>query len=550
MSQTPVKPYLDIHDWIMREEIKNEKGDRIEFDEHPFLFDIYADQTQHLTVMKAAQVGLTTAEMLKNHFDAKQYNLDIIYTLPTDGDVKVMVGGKMNRIIANNPTMLNDVTDKDSVESKQIGGSMIYFRGTFTKKAAMMTPADRVVHDEIDSSKLEVISDFQARLQHSKHKQTHVFSHPSLPETGVHAEWIQSDQKHWFVKCPHCSHWQYLSWNMEDPSKMSVDLIRKKYICKKCKKDLPRYSIRDGQWVARYPERSDKRSGYWVPLLICTWISPEWLVDKFQHKDTTKEFFYTKILGIPHADASSKLLRKSFMQNLTGKPYAPGNNERVVLGIDTGLKLDYVIGDKHGVFYQDDCEEYKTLDGYMDRWKKMIAVIDAGGDLIGSRAFAARWPGRVFLCYLGGDKKNNEIFKWGKKDEHGAVHVDRNRAIQLVVDEFRTARIPVHGTEEDWYEYWLDWNNLSKLKILDSETNAIKGYKWVRSGRDHRALATVFWRVGMSRFATTGEIIGTIADEAKPNSYEIGPDNTVSFDPEKLFDLMEDEEQNDWRVPS
>jgi len=54
----------------------------------------------------------------------------------------------------------------------------------------------------------------------------------------------------------------------------------------------------------------------------------------------------------------------------------------------------------------------------------------------------------------------------------------------------------------------------------------------------------------MSRFATTGEIIGTIADEAKPNSYEIGPDNTVSFDPEKLFDLMEDEEQNDWRVPS
>jgi len=160
----------------------------------------------------------------------------------------------------------------------------------------------------------------------------------------------------------------------------------------------------------------------------------------------------------------------------------------VVLGIDTGLKLDYVIGDKHGVFYQDDCEEYKTLDGYMDRWKKMIAVIDAGGDLIGSRAFAARWPGRVFLCYLGGDKKNNEIFKWGKKDEHGAVHVDRNRAIQLVVDEFRTARIPVHGTEEDWYEYWLDWNNLSKLEDnwiqeTNDNTKDTSGYDQVRSPR-------------------------------------------------------------------
>lgn len=537
------KQYLDIHDWLITEEIKNEKGEAIEFDSHPFLFDIYSDNSQNLTVMKAAQVGMTTCEMLKNHFDAKQYKMDIIYTLPTDSDVKVMVGGKTNRIIAANPCMLADVADKDSVESKQVGQSMIYFRGTFTKKAAMMTPADRLVHDEIDTSKLDVVSDYQARLQHSKWKQTHTFSHPSLPETGIHTYWKESDQKHWFVKCPSCNHWQFLSWDLEDESKMSIDIEKEIFVCKKCRKEIPNYARRNGQWVAKYKDRDI--SGYWIPLLIAPWITAEEIVKKWKHPDTTQEFFYTKILGLPFADSASKLLRTSFFQNLTDEAYAPGSDKRVVIGIDTGLRLDFIIGDDQGIFYHGDCDEYRELDDYMKRWPKAIAVIDAGGDLIGSRAFQERWPGRVFLCYLGGDRKTKEIFKWGKGDEHGAVTVDRNRAIQLVVDEFRQNRIPVHGNENDWYEYWLDWNNLAKIKVLDPQTNQVKGYKWVRSGRDHRALATVFWRVGMSRFAGMGDIINPSPKVPAERGYTINPDQTVDVN---LHDFLQEDEEKDWRI--
>lgn len=544
MAKSP-SDYISIHDWIIQEKIKNEKGDLIEFDSHPFLFDIYADQSQNLTIMKAAQVGLTTAEILKNHFDAKKYKMDIIYTLPTDGDVRVMVGGKVNRIIANNPSMLEDVADKDSVEQKQVGNSMIYFRGTWSKKAAMMIPADRLAHDEKDASKLDVVADYQARMQHSKFKQTHTFSHPSLPETGVHADWLQSDQKHWVVTCPHCSYRQSMSWDTENPRKMSVDMDLMMFICKRCRKKLPDYSRREGHWVAKYPDRS--WSGYWVPLLIAPWMSATELVKKFQHRDTTTEFWYTKILGLPYADASSKLLRESFFQNLTGKSYAPTVDERVVLGIDTGLRLDYVLGNKHGLFFHGDCKDYGELDKIMERWPKCIAVIDAGGDLIGSRAFAERWIGRVFLCYFGGDKKKNDIFDWGTGDNHGAVTIDRNRGIQLTVDEFRTKRVPVHGTEEEWFEYWTDWNNLAKIKVLDPDTNVVKGYKWIRSGRDHRALATVCWRAGMSRFAGMGAI-DIPKETPKQNSYMIEQGNKVSFNPKEFFDKIEEEEEYDWRM--
>lgn len=546
MAKSENKTYRDIHEWLIAEDVKNEKGERIEFDSHPFLFDIYADQSQYLTIMKAAQVGLSTAAILKNHFDAKKQHLDIIYTLPTDADTRTFVGGKVNRIIANNKAMLNDVADKDSIEQKQVGDSMIYFRGTWTKKAAIMVTADRLVHDEKDSSKLDIIADYQARLQHSKHKQVHTFSHPSLPETGVHADWLQSDQKHWFVKCPHCGKWQFLSWNTEEPAKMSIDLERKIYICKKCRKHLPDYARREGQWVAKYPDR--KWSGYWVPLLIAPYMSAAEIVDKFNHPDTTAEFFYTKVLGLPFADATSKLLRQSFFQNLTGKAWAPPSDDRVIMGVDTGLRLDYVLGNKSGLFFHGDTDRWEDLDELMRRWPKLVTFIDAGGDLIGSRAFVERWPGRAFLVYLGGDRKKNELISWGQKDEHGAATADRNRMIQLVIDEFRSKRIPVHGTEQDWFEYWLDWNNLSKIKVLDPETNQVKGYKWVRNGRDHRALATVFWRVGMSRFAGMGGIVNPTPEATGPKSYMVDPDQTVSFDPKEFFDKLEEHETDDWRV--
>lgn len=537
--------YRDIHEWIIDEEIKNEKGDKIDFDDHPFLFDIYSDQSQYLTVMKGAQVGMSTCQIIKNHNDAKHHKMDIIYTLPTDADVKVFVGGKVNRIIAANQSMIDDVADKDSIEQKKVGQSMIYFRGTWTKKAAIMVTADRLVHDEKDSSKLDVVSDYQARLQHSKFKQIHTFSHPDLPETGVDADWLKSDQKHWFIQCPHCKEWQYMSWDIENPKNMSVCMERKIFICKKCKKKMPDYARRNGQWVAKYKDK--KWSGYWVPMLIAPWISAEDIIEKYEDPNSSMHFFYTKVLGLPYADASSKLLRKSFFQNLTGKRYAPDKNERVVIGIDTGLRLDYVIGNHNGLFYQDDCDDYETLNNLMIRWPKAIAVIDQGGDLIGARQFHARWPGRVYLCAFMGDRRTKELAVWGKGDEQGTVSVERNRILQLCVDEFRNKRILVHGTEDEWFEYWKDWNSLAKIKVLDPETNVVKGYKWVRSGRDHRACATAFWRVGMMRFAGMGGIVEKEAPK-NPNSYMIEPNQTVKFNPEEFFDKIEEEQEHDWRL--
>lgn len=543
--------------WIIDNRIKNEKGDLIEFYDHPFLYDIYLDQSPNLVVKKGAQVGLSTLEILRNHYDAKNEKMDIIYTLPTDNDVSIFVGGKVNRIIQNNPCMMEDTKDKDSIEQKAIGKSMEYFRGTWTKKAAIMITADRLVHDEKDSSKQDVIADYQARLQHSNFKQTHVFSHPSVPNNGVDMEWQISDKKEWFITCPHCAKEQYLSWHTEDPKKMSINLETKEYVCKKCGGVLDDDVRRGGRWVKKIATPT-KWSGYHVSLLMSPRHSAADVIEKYNEVllgKQTMDYFYNKILGEAYSGGGNSVTQDVILgQVTTDKNQYAG---RMVVGVDTGVKLRYVYGNRQGLLGFGECDDYtpdevnnlpldKTLEYFLKTFPNCIMVIDQGGDIIGSRKLRAKYPGRVFLCHYARDRKTMQLMRWGQGDESGNVNVDRNRMIQLVIDEFREKRLKLYrGTEESWYDYWLHWSHI--YRTVEEDTLGVKQYVWHRSDRDDWVHATVYWRVGIDRFGGTGIVINPTPDP-EPTSYLVNPDQTVNFNPDEMFKFADrDEDDDEWR---
>jgi hypothetical protein len=472
--------------------IKNEQGLPLEFKDRRFLIEIYKDLSPLQVVMKAPQIGLTTLMTIKSLWVAYYLHKDIIYTLPTQSDVQGMAAGSINRIVAQNPIFNEWVKDHDSVESKRVGTQTIHYRGTWTGKQAMMVPSQLNIHDEVDASKSDIIEQYETRLQSTANGWRWYFSHPSLPDYGVDKFWQISDQKHWFITCPTCEEAQYLSW----PD--SIDKDRRCYQCKSCKAELSDDTRRNGVWVAKYKDR--QFSGYWVSQLMCPWITADKILTDFVEK--TPDYFYNYVLGLPYSGGDAKITQQHLFQNLTNEQDVPETNERVVLGIDTGKKLDFVLGNTRlGLFHHGDAEGYAVLDGFMRRWSSCIAVIDAGGDFIGAQEFFQRWPGRVFKAYAGEDRKNNELFRWGTEEEQGQVIYDLNRTWQLVADEFREHRIPLQGTENDWWEYWLDWKNMSRIKVVDDKTGMFKGIKWVRNGRNHRASATLFWRIGMSKFS-------------------------------------------------
>lgn len=484
---------ISVHAFIDKYDIKTDTGVPLDFFDHQFVWDIYSDFSPKLCIMKAAQVTMSTCAILKVLWAVKNKGIDAIYTLPTADDRNVFVGGKVNRLISQNPTLQEWTKDKDSVEQKQIGNNIVHFKGTWTEREAIMNPSDWNIHDEIDSSKQQIIEQMETRLQHSKLRWMHLFSHPSAPDYGVHKYWQLSDQKHWFITCPSCKDEHYLRW----PE--SINQEKEVFVCIKCGFELSDDARRRGKWVKKFKDR--EWSGYWVSLLMCPWVSAKQILEYYRTK--SPDYFWNKVLGLPYVGAGNKLTWESFIQNIAPK-YVPDESEEVVLGIDTGLKLDYVMGDRYGLFHHATADSYDELDKHMERWPRAIAVIDAGGDLIGSRKFYERWRGRVFLCYSTADRKQNELFEWGEGDKYGQVRIDRNRTIQLVVDEFGDKRIPVHGEPDDWSDYWQDWKNLTRIAVTDPVTGEHKGYKWVRSGRDHKALSTIYWRVGMDKYGWGG----------------------------------------------
>lgn len=120
--------------WTIKHQIKNEAGFPIEFTKRKFLWDIYNDLSPKQCLLKPPQIGATVMNAIKSFYVAKKLRRQIIYTLPTAGDVQDMVGGSFNRIIAQNPVLLGWVKDHDTVEQKSVGDSMIFYRGTFTQK--------------------------------------------------------------------------------------------------------------------------------------------------------------------------------------------------------------------------------------------------------------------------------------------------------------------------------------------------------------------------------------------------------------------------------
>lgn len=528
---------ISIHAWLQEHNIKNEKGQLIDFKDHLFLFQPYADLSPLQVYLKAAQVGLSTLEIIKSLYTAAKQGLSIIYTLPTDSDVQDFAGGKVNPIISQNPILQQYVKDRDTVEQKRVGNSVIYYRGTFTQKAAIMVSSDLNIYDEVDASNQRVIEQYASRLQHSKFKFEWYFSHPSTEGYGVDKIWQLSDQKHWFITCGQCKKEQYIEWPR------SIDFDKEIYQCKFCKAEITNDIRRRGRWVQRY--KNKKFSGYWIPLLICPWVPASEIIDKFYTKG--EEYFYNKVLGLPYVGGGNKLTKAILMRNLTDNLITPLKDDRVVIGLDTGKKLHYVCGTNKGLFYYGTASDYDEIETLMTRWPKAIVVVDQGGDLIGSRKLREKYAGRVFLCSYHSDRHTQELASWGKRDEDGSVSTDRNRTIQLVVDEFTDKRIPLQGIENDWYDYWLHWNALTR--ITEENDRGTMRKVWVRNSDDHWAHATVYWRVGMMRFgAGRGAVIGATRkpfDHLKPSPTLNEKQTMVAPDPNKEL-IYEDQQDKEW----
>lgn len=501
--------------WALKYKIKNESGFELDFNKRPWQWDMFNDLSPNQVKLKPPQIGETLLNLLKSFYVAKKKKKDIIYTLPTQSDVNDMAGGKINRIVAQNPILKDWVKDHDTVEQKQVGDNIIYYRGTFTNKQAMMVSSGLNIHDEVDASDPDVITQYETRLQAQEDGGWRwYFSHPSHKGMGVDVYWEQSDQKEWYITCSKCGGEQMLVW----PD--NIDKEKQVYICSHCKEQLSEEDRLKGRWINKdgVPwtgkiEGDYTFSGWHVTQLMLWNKSAEDILKAWNDPQKDKQYFWNYVLGYPYALSEDKIDKKTVLMNCVD--VVNSQEGRTVIGADTGHGIHYVLMNSEGIFYYDhetkitaSSDPYDIIKAHLRRFSKSIAVFDQGGDLIGVRKLQAEFPGRVFLCFYRKDRKSVDIINWGEGDEYGKVVVDRNRMITLMVEQFKDiGRIRLNGTKEEWEPYASHFANLYREKILsrevkDRDNKELYGqdFVWKRQGPDHWAHATLYAMVGMQRF--------------------------------------------------
>lgn len=477
--------FIELH------KIKNEAGVPIEFEDHYFMRDIYDDLSPLQVTLKAPQVGETTKAIFKTLWVSHKMKKDIIYTLPTQSDIQEMAGGKVNRMIAQNPILKKWVREHDTVEQKLVGNNIIYYRGTFTNKAAMMVASSLNVHDEVDASNQEVLTQYETRLQAQSDGWRWYFSHPSLTDYGVDIYWQKSDKKEWFISCEHCNKKQQLKF----PD--NIDFTNVCYKCSLCSKEISNNTRRYGEWQAT---SQGEYSGYHISQLMCAWIPASKILNDYKEKDA--QYFNNYVLGLPYAGSENKISKSKVLTNCTQQ--VNDQTGQIIIGVDSGLPIHYVIGNDQGIFYYGTCKTWKSIEQFMLNWPQSIVIADQGGDLIGVRELQEKYPGRVYLVYS--NTNIPELVRWNENNP-GNVNIDRNRMIQYSVDHLREKRIPLFGSQADYALFADHFSNI--IRVDEENGQGIMRRVWKRNGPDHWVFGLCYYFVGISRFTSEkGGFIG------------------------------------------
>ncbi len=513
--------HLSILAWIVENTIKTESGKDLDFFTHRYLLDIYRDNSPLLCCLKAGQIGFSTMAIIKTVWLSYYKKMRIGYVLPTADMSQKFVGSKVNPIIQQNKVLQTWMRDKDAIEQKQVGEGFIHYLGAQTPTAGIMLTMDMLILDEYDKAPQSILETFNSRLQHSEYKWKWIFSNPTVPDFGVDKSWNMSDKKMWHVKhLGKCYRGDNPFANIDQlPCKPGcgkifvfdescIDYTQEKFICPYCKVEISDEDRRMGEWIAT---ADGKWSGYWIPL----WINPMISVAEIceYKRSSTPEYFYNFVAGLPYINTTNMLSQQILESNLIDK--VNQQEGRIIIGADTGHNIYYTLANKDGIFHYGYCpsvaenptvgyDPYDTLDKLLQRFPRSILISDQGGDLIGIRKLQNKYRGRVFLCWFVKEQRNQQIIKWAENDEEGKVMADRNRLMQLVVDEFKEQRSPIWGKLSEWQDWFNHALNIYKVKeITGEETDPQYGWRWVwkRKGDDHWFLSYCYARIGLDRFA-------------------------------------------------
>lgn len=513
MNPQSNKQYYSILQWITETGIVSEKGEPLDFYDHPFLLDILTDWSKRIVVKACAQVGKSVTFTVKTLFAIKYFHFNIIYTFPTDDDVREFVSSKVNKILQANVHQFGGM-DTDSIERKEINDRFIFYKGTVSKTAAISNSADIVVHDEASRSNQQALETYKSRTKDSPYKGKWLFSNPTTEKDLLDQEWKKSDQKEWCITCPSCKVEHFMVF----PD--SINMTTKQFQCRLCQTPISDDVRRGGRWVAQNP--GSEISGYHLSHLIATKISAAEIIED---SEGDQEYFYNFVLGEPYNPGDLSVSRSTILDIWTPKSIVTGN---YYIGIDVGNIKWFTLWSDKGIVKVGKFTKWQDLDDILDFYKPKAGVIDAMPDNTMAKYYVDKYPFMQMSFFQENTNNPQLLVWWGEDDRKGIVYSHRDRIIDQMLSDMITAKFLIGvDSDKNLLEYIKHFETLRRVKVVN--TKGIERYVWESTtGVDHYCFATLY---GYLARLSSGS--GVFFNDNPPKETVLGADNV--YDVSRAF---------------
>lgn len=513
------QPETDLYTWTCTYRAFLAQDKPIDFKAHPYLVGLYKLDAQRVVVSKAAQLGVSEYAISYAIHAADQRKANVLYIFPSDRTISDFSAARIAPAIEASAYLKTIVENRtggrrgvDQTQLKRIRNRYLYLRGGMVKpdgRAPQLKSidADVLIMDEFDEMDPRAPSIAVKRLGHSRIAEERLISTPSYPGMGVHAKFLESDQRHWFVVCPHCRQRQAMSMDQVIIESDSLDRPvrwhgqgegRVFVVCAKCGKEVDR--LGPGEWVAQVPGQS--LVGFHMNKLFSPHVDLADLIANLQTTDETKrKEAYNQDWGLPYKPKGGGLDDETL--DACKRPYALAaiGGERCVMGVDVGKILNVVIrGPQHPetgerpLRYAGEVPSFDDLAHLIRRYRVKCCVIDANPETRKVREFQANQkPGLVWVCYysLGHQgMKTEEPLNWN--DDDGRVDADRTRMMDETVSRFTEQANTIPANAKTGIPNYYDQLKAPVRLTLARGGDGVQVARYVETGADHYAHAEVY----------------------------------------------------------
>jgi hypothetical protein len=480
-------------------------GGLFDLERHPYLIDLYGSDDQVLVLYKASQMGASEYAVSYVLHAADERMATVLYLFPTDTHVSDFSSARIGPAIEASQYLESIVVEggaiggkrgADRVTLKRVRDRFIYLRGAQVKPNGQApqlksVDADVIVLDEVDEMDPRAPAIAEKRLGHSQIAEQRWISTPTYPGMGIHAKWLESDQREWHIKCEHCGCWQAMTinqvveaWDDLGRPVRSHDFVA----CTRCGKSLNR--LARGEWIAAFPTRNI--AGFHLSKLFSPTANLLALVKGLETTDETKRReAYNQDLGEPYTPRGGQITDEVLDNCKREYALKPVSGERTVMGVDVNKLLNVVIRgpqDKETgerpLRYAGEVESFESLGNLVRKYHVWRGVIDALPETRKVREFQAAFPGRIYIAYYVAQKtgtKKTDPAQWDL--EEGVVNLDRTRTLDSTFARFyeQENTLPANGREiRDYYAHLK-----ASVRTVDKQANGQPVAQYIESGPDH-----------------------------------------------------------------